>query len=116
LHALLHIMAHGSYQGKDVEDPAIREMFTRDYLLQSDWYQERLIIKQKRDEQLWRKHQQYLEQQLADVGDTDDKLRASLVERIQEAERMRQMASDKAYLKRLQGTLGADWIHRGSAQ
>jgi hypothetical protein len=115
LRALLHIMAHGNYQGKDVEDPAIREMFTREYLLHSDWYQERLLIKQTRDESLWRKHQQYLEKQLAEVGDSDDSHRARLVERIQEAERMRQMVSDRAYLKRLQGTLGADWIHRGGA-
>jgi hypothetical protein len=115
LRALLHIMAHGTYQGKDLEDPGIREMFSRDYLLQSDWYQERLVIKQTRDERLWRKHQQYLEKQLAEVGDSDASHSARLVERIQEAERMRQVVSGKAYLERLQGTLGADWIHRGSA-
>ena len=115
LQALLHIMAYGSYQGKDVDDPAIREMFTRDYLLHSDWYQERLIIKQARDERLWRKHQLYLEHQLAELSDTEEDYRERLVQRIQEAQRMRQAVSGKAYLKRLQGTLGADWIHRGSA-
>jgi len=114
LRALLHIMAHGHYQGKDLEDPGIREMFTREYLLQSDWYQERLVIKQTRDERLWRKHQHYLERRLAEVGDSDEKHRAELVKRIQEAERMRQVVSSKEYLNRLQGTLGADWIHRGS--
>lgn len=115
LQALLHIMAYGNYQGKDVDDPAIREMFTRNYLLHSDWYQERLIIKQARDERLWRKHQLYLEQALGEISETEQNYRERLVERIQEAQRMRQVVSSKAYLKRLQGTLGADWIHRGSA-
>ncbi|MGD8843208.1 MAG: hypothetical protein PVJ83_07015 [Gammaproteobacteria bacterium] len=114
LQALLHIMAHGDYQGKDIDDPGIREMFTRDYLLQSDWYQERLLIKQTRDEQLWCRHQDYLERQLEEVDDGDDERRSALVERIQKAERMRQVVSDQSYLKHLQGTLGADWIHRDS--
>ena len=38
LKALLHIMANGSYQGKGVEDPAVRGLFTREYLMESDWY------------------------------------------------------------------------------
>lgn len=42
LKALLHIMATGEYEGMDVHDPKIRAMFTRDYLLNSDWYRERL--------------------------------------------------------------------------
>ena len=50
IQALLHIMANGNYKDKTVDEPAIREMFTRDYLLQSDWYRERLVIKQARDE------------------------------------------------------------------
>ena len=41
LKALLHIMAHGQYEGKGVEDPAVRRLFTREYLLESDWYAER---------------------------------------------------------------------------
>ncbi|MGW8309742.1 MAG: hypothetical protein ACWGNB_01645 [Thiogranum sp.] len=114
LQALLHIMAHGDYQGKDIDDPGIREMFTRDYLLQSGWYQERLLIKQTRDEQLWSRHQDYLERQLEELDDGDEERRSALVERIQKAERMRQVVSDQSYLKHLQGTLGADWIHRDS--
>ena len=55
LQALLHIMAHGSYNGMTVDNPAIRNMFTRDYLLQSNWYQERLRIKQQRDAALQRR-------------------------------------------------------------
>jgi len=42
LRALLHIMAHGQFEGKDAHDPEIRSLFTREVLLESDWYQDRL--------------------------------------------------------------------------
>ena len=42
LKALLHIMAHGYYEGKAVDDPGLRALFTRESLLASDWYRERL--------------------------------------------------------------------------
>jgi hypothetical protein len=51
--ALLHIMAHGHYGGKDVHDPEIRGLFTREAVLASDWYQERLHSKQARDIARW---------------------------------------------------------------
>ena len=42
LRALLHIMADGEYRGKAVEDDEVRHLFTRQYLMESDWYGERL--------------------------------------------------------------------------
>ena len=112
IQALLHIMANGNYKGKTVDEPAIREMFTRDYLLQSDWYRERLVIKQARDEQLWRLHRTYLGTQLENLDEDETDRRLHLVERIGEADRMIGVVSSQSYLQRLQGTLGADWIHR----
>ena len=44
LQALLHIMAHGHYEGMTVHDPDMRGMFTREALLASDWYKERLRV------------------------------------------------------------------------
>src|SRR5262249_19764809 len=38
LKALLEIMAHGNSQGRTAEHPDIRHLFTREYLLGSDWY------------------------------------------------------------------------------
>jgi len=112
IQALLHIMANGNYKGKTVDEPAIREMFTRDYLLQSDWYRERLVIKQARDEQLWRLHRTYLGTQLENLDEDETDRCLHLVERIGEADRMIGVVSSQSYLQRLQGTLGADWIHR----
>ncbi len=42
-------MATGSYEGKDVQDPEIRKLFTREYVLESEWYQARLKAKQTVD-------------------------------------------------------------------
>ncbi|MCC5849043.1 MAG: hypothetical protein JJU29_13235 [Verrucomicrobia bacterium] len=42
LKALLHIMAHGDYEGKTLDDPEIRGMFTLEATLESDWYKARL--------------------------------------------------------------------------
>ena len=112
LKVLLHIMANGNFEGKSVDDPTIREMFSRDYLLQSDWYRERLVIKQTQDEQLWLNHQTYLGEQLQNLDKDELERRHQLAERIAEADRMIGVVSSQSYLKRLQGTLGADWIHR----
>ncbi len=61
LRALLHIMAHGSYEGKGVDAPEIRGLFTREAMLASDWYRERLRVKQARDIALWKRHLAALE-------------------------------------------------------
>ena len=112
LKALLHIMAYGHVDHKQIDDPSIRHMFTRDYLLQSDWYKERLLIKQSRDTQLWLQHKAYLNSQMQalDEDETDRKLQ--LAEQISEADGMIEKVKSLTYLERLHGTLGADWIHR----
>ena len=89
-------MAHGHYEGKGIDDPAIRAMFTREGLLASDWYAERLAVKQQRDIALWQRHVKSLES-------------ASLDAKQAKAELARVTAS--AYLTELQGTMGADPFH-----
>ena len=59
--AILHIMAFGEYEGKRTNDPEIRAMFTREYLLASDWYRERLHTQQALDTALWTKHRDAVE-------------------------------------------------------
>jgi len=112
LKALLHIMANGDYEGKAVDDPSIRNMFSRDYLLESDWYKERLVIKQDRDKQLWLQHREHLNQLMNELDKDEADRRIQLTERITEADRMIERVSSDYYLERLHGTLGADWIHR----
>ncbi len=81
IRALLHIMAEGHFEGKDVHAPEIRALFTREALVASDWYRERLLAKQRRDVAFWTAQ-----------GD------AAQVARVSAA----------GYLEALVGTIGAD--------
>jgi hypothetical protein len=114
LQAVLYIMAEGKYEGKTIDDPSIREMFTLEYLLQSDWYNERLKIKQQRDAALWQMNKMYLEQKMDEINETVTELWAELQDQLENAEQMLIWVNSDSYLQRLQGTLGADWIHKGS--
>jgi hypothetical protein len=71
--ALLHIMAHGHYEGRGLGDPEIRAMFSREALLASDWYHERLRTKQQRDMALLKNDPRvvsasYLEELVGTIG------------------------------------------------
>ncbi|MDT8282137.1 MAG: hypothetical protein RQ982_04905, partial [Gammaproteobacteria bacterium] len=113
LQAILYIMAEGSYQGKTINDPAIRKMFTLDYLLQSDWYNERLKIKQQRDAALWKINKDYVELKMDETDESSLDAWSALQGQLENAEQMLEWVNSDSYLDRLQGTLGADWIHRG---
>jgi len=112
LQAVLHIMAYGLHEGKTIDDPSIREMFSLDYLLQSDWYKERLIIKQQRDAALWQMNKNYIEQKMDETNESVTELWAELQGQMENAEQMMEWVNSDSYLERLQGTLGADWIHK----
>jgi hypothetical protein len=112
LQAVLRIMAEGNFEGKTIDDPSIREMFTLDYLLNSDWYKERLVIKQQRDAALWQMNRDYVEQKMDEINESVTDLWAELQDQLENAEHMREWVNSDSYLERLQGTLGADWIHR----
>lgn len=113
LKALLHVMAYGHYDGKTVDDPSIRAMFTREALLHSDWYRERLDIKQQRDAALWRRHREYIMQRMDETEPTEP-WRLVLAEKLETADRMLDEVGSADYLEKLSGTLGADWVHRQS--
>lgn len=108
LKALLHIMAHGNYEGKGHKDAGIRDLFAYDSLAASDWYKERLDAKQGVDIRLWERHASYLDDFLSDERNE------GLEERI-EAERIRRAIArrldtfrSKAYRAKLEGCIGVD--------
>lgn len=104
--ALLHIMAHGHYQGEGIESPGIRGLFQREALLGSDWYQERLRVKQRSDVALWRRHVEALE---AALSNPDSALtRLDLETRLAEARATLERVASVEYLGSLVGTIGAD--------
>ena len=96
LRALLHIMAHGAYEGLGVDAAEIRGLFTREAMLASDWYRERLRVKQERDMALWTRHVSSLDA----AGANSEAARLQLAR-----------VSAPAYLRELEGTIGADPFH-----
>jgi hypothetical protein len=108
LAALLWIMAKGSYDGRDVHHPDVRAMFTRDYLLSSSWYQQRLNTKQQRDIRLWRRHVEYLDQFLDQAHNSLVASRLDLTTRRERALAELAQVTSPDYLDKLRGTLGAD--------
>ena len=108
LKAILHIMAHGSWEGCNAQDPKVRCLFTREYLLSSAWYRERLEEKQARDVALWRRHILYLRTFLSKASHAEPIKRLNVKQRLTDAENTLAEVSGPAHLERLWGTLGAD--------
>ena len=81
LRALLEIMVHGSDRGMGVDHPQIRALFTREAMLASDWYRERLQVKQLRDVALWKRHVHSLEEFASTHLDATTTSLSSLTER-----------------------------------
>jgi hypothetical protein len=108
LKALLYIMANGEHEGLDAHHPEFRAMFTRERLLESDWYRERLQIKQIRDIQLWRRHVSNLQQFLDDVDYADEAKRLGIDQRFAKARSKLEQVQSEEYLQNLVGSLGAD--------
>jgi hypothetical protein len=104
LRALLHIMACGHWGGKNIDDPEVRAMFTRESLLASDWYRERLRTKQRRDIMLWNRHIAALEGCCAGRALPGPEIEARLI--AARAQLLRVGAP--GYLRELEGTIGAD--------
>lgn len=108
LKALLHIMAYGEYEGKTLTDPAIRGLFSRDAMMESDWYKARLEAKVKVDVALWTRHVAYLQSALTKPGYASELKRLHIEERIVEAQKTLDRVSSPAYRESLIGMIGAD--------
>lgn len=106
LKALLHIMAEGQYNGKDAHAPEIRTLFTRDSLLASDWYLERLSTKQQKDIALWQRHLKSVEEFLADTSHTPEATQEELQYRRRYVQRQLERLQAKDYLQTQIGTIG----------
>lgn len=99
--ALLHIMAHGHWNGLTIDAPEVRQLFTRESLLASDWYEERLAAKHERDIALWTRKVRALEGALP-------RGYPGIAERLKSARERLAHVSPKDYQRELVGTIGAD--------
>ena len=102
----------GTSKGRTRRHPEVRALFTREALLASDWYHERLVIKQARDVALWQRHVRTLSEFLGCPGHGDEAERLGIAARLEHARSELERVSAPEYLTSLVGTIGADPIHR----
>jgi hypothetical protein len=110
LKALLHIMLHDQFEGRGLDHPEIRKLFTRENLLASPWYAARLAAKQKIDRELWKRHVDYLNNFHRRPSHVDVAEKMGVAGRLASARKMLEQVESPDYLKRLAGTIGAEPI------
>ncbi|MGB7344134.1 MAG: hypothetical protein WBD20_07965 [Pirellulaceae bacterium] len=108
LQAILDIMAHGDHNGKTINDPEIRELFSREALLESDWYKRRLSEKKQRDIDHWKAFADRIEQKIKDDDARGAVSDLNLKQRLEYAQQNLANAQSPNYEQELIGTLGAD--------
>ncbi len=108
LRALLHVMRDDRFEGRDLSDPSIRALFSRESLLDSDWYKARLAAKQTIDIDAWRRHITYLNRFLNKANYAEEAARLGVANRLAEARVTLARVQSPAYLDELVGTLGAE--------
>lgn len=113
LKILLHIMAYGNFNGKDLSDPELRKEFEREYVLQTNWYKERLNLKQQKDAAFLKNQAAYLEDFKKNRKNENLIDQMQINQRIQKVnERLDYIESEK-YIEDITGTIGADVLYKG---
>lgn len=112
LKALLHIMVYGQYEGKTIDCREVRELFTQEYAINSDWYKERLIAKQNYDVALWEKHRDYYNNFITKAINISPEKKEKLLEGLSEIESRISYYKSQTYAETLIGTIGKDILYR----
>ncbi len=110
LRALLHLMLNDEWEGKGLDQPEVRKLFTRENLLASDWYAARLKAKQTVDRKLWRRHVEYLDKFSKRASHADEATRLGIAGRLTCARKTLEEVESPSYVQKLSGTLGAEPI------
>jgi phosphoenolpyruvate carboxykinase (diphosphate) len=108
LKILLHIMAYGNFEGKDLSNPELRKQFGRNYVLQTEWYSNRLNLKQEKDSAFLKNQIQYIENFKANPINQLLIEKMQIKQRLEKAKRRLQYVESQEYTRDLIGTIGAD--------
>jgi hypothetical protein len=93
-----------------LDDPKVRQLFTRDHLLASAWYALRLKAKQAIDSKLCRRHLEYLSKFMKRASYAAESARLDLPGRLTRVRSTLAQVESDSYLETLSGTLGAEPI------
>ncbi|MGC6431086.1 MAG: hypothetical protein ACON5F_08595 [Jejuia sp.] len=116
LKILLHIMAYGEYEGKDISDPELRKFFDRDYVLNSDWYAERLKLKQQKDISFYKSQISYLEAFMTNPTNIHLIEEMDIESRLANVKAAYKEVQSNTYVDSLIGTIGADPLFKKESE
>lgn len=108
LRALLHIMAHGHYEGMTLQDPKLREQFTHDAVINSPWYLKRLEKRCERNRAFLQQTAARIEAFLARPEYKSEAARLGIAQRLAEVRKRMATVNAPGYVNTLRGTIGAD--------
>ena len=108
LKALLHIMRNDHYEGKTLDHPEIRALFTRESVLASNWYRARLAAKRGVDVRLWSRHVEYLEKFLCNPSYAGVAKRMDIAKRLEDARVKLAEVRSPSYVDSLIGMTGVE--------
>ena len=112
LKILLHIMAFGHYEDKEISNPELRKYFDRDYVVNSQWYKERLLLKQKKDVAFHEQQIKYLSDFMAIPDNKEIVHELNINKSLKKAKEMLNHAKSDLFMEELVGTIGADPIYK----
>ncbi|EDR27680.1 hypothetical protein, conserved [Entamoeba dispar SAW760] len=104
LKALIYIMANGEYNGMTRESKEFRDMFDAKTILNSEWYKERLITRQKLEINKLNKDLAYLNKTITEKPRLAETLNKQIIAVKEEL----QYVSSEEYLIDIDGSIGTD--------
>ncbi|HRY54522.1 MAG TPA: hypothetical protein P5133_11875 [Spirochaetia bacterium] len=114
LKAVLLAMVGEKYEGKGIQDPEVRRLFERDYVLGSDWYRARLEAYRGREIEYMKRSAEGIRAYLAEQAEPGSlPARRAQTELARAEDRLAELGRE-GYLASIQGTLGLDPLFRGA--
>ncbi len=109
LKALLHIMAHGDFEGKGIDAPEVRELFSKEATIDAEWYQKRLSQKQVQDRKSLENSISYFSQMLDREGYLTQEERAKAKDKLMICESALKESLLEKDTSSLNGSIGVDF-------
>ncbi len=108
LKVLLHVMAHGHFEGKGIDAPELRAQFARETVITSDWYRQRLAAAQAAELQRLEKCLNALHQAQSTPHLYEGDFCSGIESKIKETRARIVLTATPDFLESLSGTIGAE--------
>jgi len=113
LKAVLSTMVYGNYEGKSIEDPEVRKLFDRDYVLASDWYKERIDRYREREIAYIESSISYLRKFLAERAEPKSLAARRVQVELSNAHTRLEHLTAPHYVSTIWGSIGLDPLYTG---